>query len=59
VFQRGSAGLATLTAAIGAGAVVAGLILSRGVHWLRIRLIRAAVVTGGVLIAALFGQTRD
>jgi len=53
VYQRGSAALATLTSAIGAGAIVAGLVLSRGVHWLRVRVIRAGVVIGGLLIALL------
>jgi MFS family permease len=53
VFAGGSSALAALTSALGAGAVVAGLILSRGVHWLRVRIVRAAVVVGGVLIAML------
>lgn len=53
VFAGGSSALAALTSALGAGAVVAGLILSRGVHWLRVRTVRAAVVAGGVLIALL------
>jgi len=53
VFERGSAGLATLTSSIGAGAVVAGLILSRGVSWLNVAVIRGAVVLAGVLIAIL------
>lgn len=53
VFQGGSAALATLTSAIGAGAVIAGLILARGVSWLRVRIIRAGVIVAGVLIAAL------
>lgn len=53
VFQGGSAALATLTSAIGAGAIVAGLILSRGVAWLRVRVIRAAVIVAGLLIALL------
>jgi len=53
VFQGGSAALATLTSAIGAGAIVAGLILSRGIAWLRVRVIRAAVIVAGLLIALL------
>lgn len=53
VFERGSAGLATLTSSIGAGAVVAGLILSRGVSWLNVVVIRGAVVLAGLLIAIL------
>jgi MFS family permease len=53
VFAGGSSELAALTSALGAGAITAGLILSRGVHWLRVRIIRAAVVAGGLLIALL------
>ena len=53
IFERGSAGLATLTSSIGAGAVVAGLILSRGVGWLNVSVIRGAVVLAGLLIAIL------
>jgi MFS family permease len=53
VFARGSVGLATLTSAIGAGAVVSGLAMSRGVEWLNIRIIRIAVVVAGLLIATL------
>ena len=53
VYQRGSAGLAILTSAIGAGAVVAGLALSRGTSWLTVNVVRAAAAGGGVLVAAL------
>lgn len=53
VFGRGSVGLATLTSAIGAGAVVSGLAMSRGVEWLNIRIIRVAVIVAGMLIASL------
>lgn len=53
VFERGSAGLAILTSSIGAGAVVAGLILSRGVSWLNVAVIRGAVALAGLLIAIL------
>jgi MFS family permease len=53
VFERGSAGLAALTSAIGAGAVISGLAMSRGVAWLNIRIIRVAVIIAGVLIASL------
>ena len=53
VFERGSAGLATLTSAIGAGAVISGLAMSRGVNWLNIRIIRFAVLAAGILIASL------
>jgi MFS family permease len=53
VFERGSAGLAALTSAIGAGAVISGLAMSRGVAWLNIRIIRVAVIIAGLLIASL------
>ena len=53
VFERGSAGLAALTSAIGAGAVISGLAMSRGVEWLNIRIIRVAVIIAGVLVASL------
>ena len=53
VFERGSGALATLTSAIGAGAVVSGIVLSRGVQWLNVRVIRAAIIAAGVLIAML------
>ncbi len=53
VFERGSAGLAALTAAIGAGSMISGLAMSRGVAWLNIRIIRVAVIIAGLLIASL------
>ena len=53
VFGRGSAGLAALTSAIGAGAVISGLAMSRGVEWLNVRIIRVAVIVAGLLIASL------
>jgi len=53
VFERGSAGLAALTSAIGAGAVISGLAMSRGVEWLNVRIIRVAVIIAGLLIASL------
>ncbi|MDH3531946.1 MAG: MFS transporter [Gammaproteobacteria bacterium] len=58
VFQGGSVALATLTSAVGAGAVAAGLILSRGIGWLRVRVIRAAIIVAGLLIA-LLGMLND
>jgi MFS family permease len=53
VYQRGAAALAILTSAIGAGAIVTGLALSRGTSWLSVNVVRAAAAGGGVLIAAL------
>jgi len=53
VYQRGSAALAILTSAIGAGAIVTGLALSRGTAWLSVEVVRMAAGSAGVLIAAL------
>jgi MFS family permease len=53
VFERGSGGLAVLTSAIGAGAVISGLAMARGVAWLDVRIIRVAVIIAGLLIASL------
>jgi MFS family permease len=53
VFARGSVGLATLTSAVGAGAVISGLAMSSGAAWLNIRIIRIAVMAAGLLIALL------
>ena len=53
VFAGGAAALATLTSAIGAGAVVAGIVLSRGTAWLNVNVIRLAMFLAGLLIATL------
>lgn len=53
VYDGGSVALAILTSAIGAGAIVAGLILSRGTHWLNVSVIRIAIAVSGALIAVL------
>ncbi|MDZ7769155.1 MAG: MFS transporter [Woeseiaceae bacterium] len=53
VFARGSAGLAILTSAIGAGAILAGLILMRGTAWLRLQIVAGGVLAGGVLLMLL------
>ena len=52
-FGRGATGLATLTSAAGAGAVLAGVVLSRGLAELGIRRIVAGTVLIGALVAAL------
>lgn len=51
VFAGGASALASLTTAIGVGAIIAGLILSRGTAWLTINVVRGAVLLGGLLIA--------
>jgi MFS family permease len=53
VFRRGATGLAILTAAAGAGAIVAGIIISRGVVRLRIRYIAIGIAVAGCLIILL------
>ncbi len=53
VFRRGSTGLAMLTAAAGAGAIVAGVIISRGLVRLRIRYIAIGIAVAGCLIILL------
>ena len=58
IFQRGASGLAILTAALGAGAIASGLILSRNTLWLDSRVIKIAVVTAGLFIV-VFGATES
>lgn len=53
VFARGSAGLAILTSAIGAGAMLAGLVLMRGTAWLGLQVVAAGVLAGGLLLMLL------
>ncbi len=53
VFGGGAGALAILTSAVGGGAVVAGIALSRGTHWLTMNVVRAGVVVAGLLIVLL------
>lgn len=53
VFDRGSTGLAALTSAAGAGAVVAGIVISRGLVRLRVRLIAGLTAAVGGLVVLL------
>jgi len=53
VFDRGSSGLAILTSAVGAGAIVAGLALARGTGWLTFEVVAASLFLGGQLLLAL------
>ena len=57
IFERGAAGLATLTAAIGVGAIASGLVLSRSTAWLNSQVVRLSVVSAGILIAILGANT--
>ncbi len=58
IYDRGAAGLATLTAAIGIGAIMSGLVLARNTTWLNSNVVRLSVVVAGVLIA-LFGANNE
>ena len=58
VYARGAAGLAIMTSAIGGGAVITGLALSRNTGWLTARAIRYAVFVAG-LLTILLGTTGD
>ncbi len=53
MFGRGSTGLAMLTSAAGAGAILAGIVLSRGLVELGITRIALGTAVAGALIAAL------
>ncbi len=53
IFARGSSGLATLTSAAGAGAIVAGLLLARGKLSLRVETVAAGIVVVGILVVLL------
>jgi len=57
IYERGAAGLATLTAAIGIGAIASGLVLSRSTAWLSGRVVRLSVVVAGFFIVALGANT--
>lgn len=50
VFGRGSGALAILTSAVGVGAIVAGILLSRGTRWLEFRTVAAGVALAGAMI---------
>jgi MFS family permease len=53
VFAGGSTALAILTSAIGAGAIVGGIILSRGTHWLNINVLKAGIGIAGLFVVLL------
>ena len=58
VFAGGASALAILTSSVGAGAIVAGLILSRSGSWLDSLAVRMAVLAAGALIA-MFGVNEN
>ncbi|MEM1174956.1 MAG: MFS transporter [Pseudomonadota bacterium] len=58
ILQRGSGGLAIMTSAVGAGAVLTGLALARGTRWLGMRALKMAILSAGLLIV-LFGYSTN
>ncbi len=58
IYERGASGLAILTAAIGVGAIMTGLVLSRNTAWLTGRFVRLSVVMVGILVA-IFGANSE
>lgn len=56
ILARGSSGLAAMTSAVGAGAVLMGLVLARGAAWLDVPAIRLTLAAGSVIIV-LFGAS--
>jgi len=53
IFGGGASALAILTSAIGAGAVIIGLTVSRSSHWLTVQVIEVALVMAGILVIVL------
>jgi len=58
IYERGAAGLAILTAAIGIGAIMTGLVLARNTAWLNSKVVKLSVVIAGILIA-IFGANNQ
>ena len=53
VYRGGAAALATLTSAIGGGAMLMGLIYARGTSWLRLRALHVMLLAASVLVTLL------
>jgi MFS family permease len=53
VYRGGAAALATLTSAIGGGAMLMGIVYARGTGWLRLHAINAMLLAAGVLVTLL------
>jgi MFS family permease len=56
VYEGGAAALATMTSAIGGGAVIGGLVLARSTSWLTPAVVRILIVVAGSLVS-VFGVT--
>lgn len=50
LLKRGSSGFAIMTSAVGAGAVLIGLLLARGTQWLDLPAIKKSLVAGAILM---------
>ena len=53
VYEGGATALAALTSAIGAGAILGGIILSRGTHWLTMGVLRIGLMIAGGFVVLL------
>jgi MFS family permease len=53
IYSGGPSALAILTSSIGGGAVLAGLVLSRGTAWLSFAVIQLSITVSGLLVIAL------
>jgi MFS family permease len=53
VYGGGATALAMLTSSIGAGAIVGGIILSRGTDWLNVRMLRVGITVAGCFVVLL------
>ncbi|HSG59755.1 MAG TPA: MFS transporter [Woeseiaceae bacterium] len=53
VYRGGAGALATMTSAIGGGAVIGGLVLTRGTSWLTPGVVRVLIVIAGCLVSLL------
>lgn len=58
VLERGASGLAALTSAVGVGAVLMGVFLSRGTQWLTVRALKLTLVSASLFIV-LFGGSSN
>ena len=58
IYESGAAGLATLTAAIGVGAIMSGVVLARNTAWLNSSVVKLSVMVAGILIA-IFGANSE
>jgi len=56
LLQRGSSGFATMTSAVGAGAVLIGLLLARGTQWLDLATVKKSLIAGAVLMLVYAGS---